>query len=63
MFYVQKQNSNFTEEFPEIMKDSAPDIAWFSEALGKTPDAVNFWMGDQRAVTSSKCSEVVFLVQ
>ncbi|KAG7178031.1 Bifunctional peptidase and (3S)-lysyl hydroxylase Jmjd7-like [Homarus americanus] len=52
VFYVQKQNSNFTEEFSEILCDASPDIPWFSEALGKDPDAVNFWMGDQRAVTS-----------
>ncbi|XP_045119635.1 bifunctional peptidase and (3S)-lysyl hydroxylase Jmjd7-like isoform X1 [Portunus trituberculatus] len=52
IFYIQKQNSNFTEEFSEIMSDAAPEIPWFSEALGRSPDAVNFWMGDERAVTS-----------
>ncbi|KAK3871793.1 hypothetical protein Pcinc_023080 [Petrolisthes cinctipes] len=52
VFYVQKQNSNFTDEFPELICDAAPDIPWFTEALGKAPDAVNFWMGDERAVTS-----------
>ncbi|XP_064093441.1 bifunctional peptidase and (3S)-lysyl hydroxylase Jmjd7-like isoform X3 [Macrobrachium nipponense] len=52
VFYIQKQNSNFTEEFPEILGDAATDVPWFSEALGKEPDAVNFWMGDHRAVTS-----------
>lgn len=35
------------------MCDAASEIPWFSEALGKSPDAVNFWMGDERAVTSS----------
>ncbi|XP_050692234.1 bifunctional peptidase and (3S)-lysyl hydroxylase Jmjd7-like [Eriocheir sinensis] len=52
VFYIQKQNSNFTEEFSEILGDAATEVPWFSEALGKTPDAVNFWMGDGRAVTS-----------
>ncbi|XP_063586150.1 bifunctional peptidase and (3S)-lysyl hydroxylase Jmjd7-like isoform X2 [Penaeus indicus] len=52
IYYVQKQNSNFTEEFPEILQDASPEVSWFSEALGKEPDAVNFWMGDERAVTS-----------
>ena len=42
-----------TDEFSEIMCDVEEDISWFSEALGKKPDAVNFWMGDKRAVTSS----------
>ena len=27
-------------------------IDWASEAFGKRPDAVNFWMGDGRAITS-----------
>lgn len=52
IFYIQKQNSNFTEEFSEIIQDAALDIPWASEAFGKLPDAVNFWMGDERAVTS-----------
>lgn len=52
IFYVQKQNSNFTEEFSEIICDAELDIPWASEAFGSSPDAVNFWMGDERAVTS-----------
>ena len=54
VFYIQKQNSNLTEEFREIIDDVEPEISWASEAFGKKPDAVNFWMGDERAVTSSK---------
>ncbi|XP_044291665.1 cytosolic phospholipase A2 beta-like [Varanus komodoensis] len=52
VFYVQKQCSNLTEEFPELMGDVEPDIPWMSEALGKKPDAVNFWLGESAAVTS-----------
>ncbi|CAH1786743.1 unnamed protein product [Owenia fusiformis] len=52
VYYVQKQNSNFTAEFSEIIDDAEKEIPWASEALGKCPDAVNFWMGDGRAVTS-----------
>lgn len=52
IFYIQKQNSNFTEEFSEIIQDAALEIPWATEAFGKAPDAVNFWMGDGRAVTS-----------
>ncbi|XP_031573392.1 bifunctional peptidase and (3S)-lysyl hydroxylase Jmjd7-like [Actinia tenebrosa] len=52
IFYIQKQNSNFTEEFSEIICDAELDIPWTSEAFGLSPDAVNFWMGDERAVTS-----------
>ena len=53
VFYIQKQNSNLTEEFEELMVDVDKEISWASEAFNKKPDAVNFWMGDSRAVTSS----------
>ncbi|KAH0620633.1 hypothetical protein JD844_021292 [Phrynosoma platyrhinos] len=52
VFYVQKQCSNLTEEFPELMDDLEPEIPWMSETLGKKPDAVNFWLGESAAVTS-----------
>jgi len=56
VWYIQKQNSNLTDEFSSLMDDLEPgskgEISWFSQALGKKPDAVNFWMGDERAVTS-----------
>ena len=35
VFYVQKQNSNFTDEFRDLMSDAAPDIPWATEALGE----------------------------
>jgi jumonji domain-containing protein 7 len=54
VYYVQKQNSNFTSEFRFLHEDAGTEVSWASEAFGKTPDAVNFWMGDERAVTSSK---------
>ena len=34
--------------------DDIIELSWAREAFGKNPDAVNFWMGDSRAVTSSK---------
>ncbi|XP_062326208.1 bifunctional peptidase and (3S)-lysyl hydroxylase JMJD7 isoform X4 [Osmerus eperlanus] len=52
VFYVQKQCSNLMEELPELTGDVEPHIPWMSEALGKLPDAVNFWLGEARAVTS-----------
>ena len=54
VFYIQKQNSNLTEEFPELIKDTASDLEWATKVFGNLPDAVNFWMGDERAVTSSE---------
>ena len=81
VFYVQKQNSNLTDEFSALVRgEDETDVKvdsedprngpqgdsedprvprhvdWFSEALGKHPDAVNFWLGDARAVTSRKSS-------
>ncbi|CAG5055135.1 unnamed protein product [Parnassius apollo] len=50
--YIQRQNSNLTEDFPELIRDVETDIPFASEAFNKKPDAVNFWMGDERAVTS-----------
>lgn len=53
VFYIQKQNSNFTDEFQTLADDVDSDVvAWATDAFGKAPDAVNFWMGDGRAVTS-----------
>nr|XP_048711621.1 bifunctional peptidase and (3S)-lysyl hydroxylase JMJD7 isoform X2 [Caretta caretta] len=37
VFYVQKQCSNLTEEFPELLGDVEPEVPWMSEALGKHP--------------------------
>lgn len=34
IFYIQKQNSNFTDEFREIIGDVEPDISWGTEAFG-----------------------------
>jgi jumonji domain-containing protein 7 len=50
--YIQRQNSNLTDDFAELMCDVESEISWASEAFDKQPDAVNFWMGDARAVTS-----------
>ncbi|ESO91613.1 hypothetical protein LOTGIDRAFT_122126, partial [Lottia gigantea] len=52
VFYIQKQNSNLTEEFQSIIKDVSTNIPLGHDAFGKEPDAVNFWMGDGKAVTS-----------
>lgn len=54
VFYIQQQNSNFIHSFRKLWPDTETEISWASEAFGKQPDAVNFWMGDERAVTSSK---------
>lgn len=50
--YIQKQNSNLTEDFSELLVDVNREIPFATKAFNKRPDAVNFWMGDKRAVTS-----------
>ncbi|XP_055308433.1 bifunctional peptidase and (3S)-lysyl hydroxylase Jmjd7 isoform X3 [Sitodiplosis mosellana] len=53
VYYIQKQNSNLSEDFPELLGDIDMHALKFAfEAFNKEPDAVNFWMGDQRAITS-----------
>ncbi|KAL1491669.1 hypothetical protein ABEB36_012231 [Hypothenemus hampei] len=49
--YIQQQNSNLTENYPELLPD-IEEFKWASKAFNKKPDAINFWMGDQRAVSS-----------
>uniref|UniRef100_A0A3Q0SY15 Bifunctional peptidase and (3S)-lysyl hydroxylase JMJD7 n=1 Tax=Amphilophus citrinellus TaxID=61819 RepID=A0A3Q0SY15_AMPCI len=52
VFYIQKQCSNLLQELPELTADLEPQIPWMSTALGKFPDAVNFWLGEENAITS-----------
>ena len=52
VYYAQKQNSSLKDEFKDLLKDVDEEIKWASTAFNTSPDAVNFWMGDKRAVTS-----------
>lgn len=52
VYYIQKQNNNLIEEFSALHDDIELHIPWATKAMGRKPDAVNFWMGDERAVTS-----------
>ncbi|XP_045471253.1 bifunctional peptidase and (3S)-lysyl hydroxylase JMJD7-like [Harmonia axyridis] len=49
--YIQKQNSNLND-FPELSDDIGEGYSWASKAFGTEPENINFWMGDQRAITS-----------
>ncbi|XP_055376619.1 bifunctional peptidase and (3S)-lysyl hydroxylase Jmjd7 [Condylostylus longicornis] len=51
--YIQKQNSNLTDDFPELVGDiDFSTLQFAEESFNKKPDAVNFWMGDEKAITS-----------
>lgn len=52
--YIQKQNSNLSRDYSELHDDiDLSTLRFASEAFNKDPDAVNFWMGDERAITST----------
>lgn len=59
ILYMQQQNSNLLGEMKDLVGDVPSHIDWATEAMGQSPDAANFWMGDSRAITSSK-SQTIF---
>ncbi|GLJ12483.1 hypothetical protein SUGI_0191910 [Cryptomeria japonica] len=50
--YAQEQNGCFFSEYSLLAGDVEEDIPWATEALGTKPDAVNLWIGNERATTS-----------
>lgn len=50
--YVSRQCGSLLEEFPSLVDDCADEIPFASQALGKRPDAVNLWIGDERSHTT-----------
>lgn len=46
------QNDSLRDEFPALYADVPPFLALAKEAFGNEPDAVNIWIGDERAVSS-----------
>ncbi|KAI5833085.1 Clavaminate synthase-like protein [Schizophyllum commune Tattone D] len=63
VLYLQSQNGNVytnrtfegeddPSEFEALRADIPKDVPWCTEALDRSPDAVNLWIGDGRSVTS-----------
>eukprot|EP00002_Diphylleia_rotans_P015413 TRINITY_DN2991_c0_g1_i5.p1 TRINITY_DN2991_c0_g1~~TRINITY_DN2991_c0_g1_i5.p1 ORF type:complete len:298 (-),score=85.31 TRINITY_DN2991_c0_g1_i5:88-981(-) len=50
--YAQHQNSSFLTEFQPLWNDVDAEIDFASQAFNAAPEAVNFWMGDERSVSS-----------
>ncbi|KFK33953.1 hypothetical protein AALP_AA5G083300 [Arabis alpina] len=50
--YLQQQNDCFRTEYSNVCLDCDGDIAWATEALGCSPEAVNLWIGTDLSVTS-----------
>jgi len=54
VYYIQKQNNNFNTEFGDKLgQDIQQNVSEFgAKVFDCLPDAVNFWMGDDQAVSS-----------
>ena len=50
--YVSRQCGSLLEEFPKLVGDCSHEMAFASDAMGKAPDAVNLWIGDERSETT-----------
>ena len=50
--YAQTQNDNLRNEYEELFADVPSEMSFARIALEKQPDAVNFWLGNSRSVTS-----------
>jgi len=51
--YAQTQNSNLPSEYASLYPDVPKDGPPFARiALNKTPDAINFWLGNSHSVTA-----------
>ena len=46
------ENGNLPFEYANLAKDVPNDIDFATQALGQDPDAVNFWLGNERSTTS-----------
>ncbi|KZT12736.1 Clavaminate synthase-like protein [Laetiporus sulphureus 93-53] len=65
VYYLQSQNGNLfaaryfdlsgepdPSVFEPLRRDVPSEISWCTEALGRSPEAVNLWIGNSRSVTS-----------
>jgi peptidyl-lysine (3S)-dioxygenase / protease len=55
--YLSHQNSSLTGEFPTLAADVPQTLSFAREAFGNDAEAVNLWIGDERAV--SACHKVL----
>jgi Cupin-like domain len=58
--YLSHQNSSLTGEFPPLAADVPQTLSFAREAFGNDAEAVNLWIGDERAV--SACHKVITIV-
>jgi peptidyl-lysine (3S)-dioxygenase / protease len=51
IMYAQKQNNSLVDEYSKLL-DDVEELKFAREAFGQEPDAVNFWFGENRTVSS-----------
>jgi len=52
VYYLQKQNSCLTQDYPKLAVDMPSEVSFGSLAFGSGPDAVNLWIGGAASVSS-----------
>jgi peptidyl-lysine (3S)-dioxygenase / protease len=50
--YLSHQNDSLRDEFPRLYEEVPPCLSLAKEAFGNEPEAVNIWIGDERAVST-----------
>ncbi|EGZ18829.1 hypothetical protein PHYSODRAFT_500996 [Phytophthora sojae] len=50
--YLSHQNDSLREQFPGLFDEVPPAMELAVEAFGNEPEAVNIWIGDERAVST-----------
>ncbi|EQC31559.1 hypothetical protein SDRG_10731 [Saprolegnia diclina VS20] len=50
--YLSHQNDSLRDQFPELVNDVDDAIGFAAEAFGNAPEAVNLWIGDERAIST-----------
>lgn len=50
--YCSYQNDSLRAEFSAVAADVEESLSWADRAFGQPPEAVNFWAGDERSVTT-----------
>ena len=51
-FFLKSENDNLRAEYAILFSDVPTDIPWARIALEQPPDAINFWLGNERSVTA-----------
>eukprot|EP00927_Polykrikos_kofoidii_P057078 TRINITY_DN51186_c0_g1_i1.p1 TRINITY_DN51186_c0_g1~~TRINITY_DN51186_c0_g1_i1.p1 ORF type:complete len:511 (-),score=62.70 TRINITY_DN51186_c0_g1_i1:23-1498(-) len=52
VLYLSKQNDCLRQELPELFRDVPAAVPLGVDGFGNSPEAVNIWIGDSRAVSS-----------